>query len=227
MGPDPDPRGTFPELELEQLPWLLLLHPDGLRRGPELQNFPGDVGCSQLSHGAGRQPRECSRRVWRAAPAAGPRRKENTDVAAHPAERSPAGEAFLSLPAEKSASPSKLFPPARCHGESSWEPWSRSGFTRACGRRHSRSGTRPSRRCFPVFHVRDGIVPRVFRGHIGNVFVGQEGSSGRINGPGSCLPAEFWECKTPQPSQQLLKFPLPRFLLLLSQMLKGFGLPWI
>lgn len=121
MGPDPDPRGTSPELELEQLPWLLLLRPDGLWRGPELQNFPGDVGCSQLSHGAGRQPRECSGRVWRAAPAAGPRRKENTDVAAHPAERSPAGEAFLSLPAEKSASPSKLFPPARCHGESSWE----------------------------------------------------------------------------------------------------------
>lgn len=134
--------------------------------------------------------------------------------------------AFLrkNTPLPPSCSPQ---PAATGNPAGSWEPWSRSGFTRARGGRHSRSGTRPSRRCFPVFHVRDGIVPRVFRGHIGNVFVGQEGSSGRINGPGSCLPAEFWECKTPQPSQQLLKSPLPRFLLLLSQMLKGFGLPWI
>lgn len=60
-------------------------------------------------------------------------------------------------------------------------------------------------------------MPCVFYGHKRNASVGQRRNSGRINGADSCLPAEFWECETLQPSQQLLKFPLTRFLLLLSQ----------
>lgn len=67
---------------------------------------------------------------------------------------------------------------------------------------------------FPLA-VCEGIMPGW--DHAWNVFVGQKRNLERINGPDSCLPAEFWECKTLQPSQQLLKFPLTRFLLLLSQ----------